>query len=430
VLLTLMPRRFFRLILISFILIFVSIFLLQASGHGPSISQISDAAAEHKAHEKVVPNQEDSHEALRPFPETPMVSPAEGDPDNRMPASWLAAVISPAQDVDRRMLIRSTWMRMYADVPFDPRFVISNPGSKWLEAVRFENRTYGDMIVLDHLPENSATANTIKTLEFYKWLVKQGRRYEFVSKIDTDLFLNARGFWDRYIEPRLANTTASSSSTPAKTTPAKTTPAKKATVERTVIGQLYYSRPHDQAYPHGSMYTHTWDLIELLAKLQEKDPVVMGEDQAVGKLLQNAGEQVHLVNMNATEKFDYDDADARTADSPWARTATHPMAMLHALYGRDELAVHQLKDRNLFMKIANAFDSKGIKAPPRFDGPEKRPPFFTRLHDFLDSFSLSTHFEGQMERIPDALYHRQGNDWIVDKVWNMGTEMTGYQKDL
>ncbi|KAL2202599.1 hypothetical protein CC79DRAFT_1360536 [Sarocladium strictum] len=415
-----MPRPFFRFVLISATLLFFSALLLGASSHGPPLSKTLKGTAT-KAHDKLFPHSTGSHAPLEPFPVTPMVSLAEGDEGrggDRMQMPWLAAVISPAYDIERRMMIRSTWMQMYADVPFDARFVVSNPGPKWTEAVRFENRTYGDIIVLDHIPENRFTANSIKTLEFYKWLLKSGRRYEFVSKIDTDLWFNARGFWHRYIEPRLTNTTTSPSSEASM----------KATVERTAIGQLYYSRPYHRAFPHGSMYTHTWDLIELLVTLQERNPVVMGEDQAVTKLLHDAGEQANLVNMNTAEKFDYDDADSRTADSAWARAATHPTATLHALYGSDVLAVHQLKDRDLFMKVATCFDSAGIKTAPRLKGPEKTPPFFTRLHDFLDSLGWSTHFEGQLERIPSWLYHQEGDDWIVNDVWNLGPDKSGFQK--
>ena len=314
---------------------------------------------------------------------------------------------------------------MYSDLPFDARFVVSNPGSKWTEAVQFENRTYGDMIVLDHLPENSVTANTIKTLEFYKYLVKQGRRYEFVSKIDTDLWFNARGFWDRYLVPRLTNAKSISS---AGSSPQP--PPMRATVEHTTIGQLYYSRNHRLVYPHGSMYTHTWDLVEDLVQYQDKYSVVVGEDRAVTTLLQKAGVRSNMVNLNATEKFDFEEADARSADSPWARAATHPTALMHALHGKDIIAVHKLKGRNLFMKIAHSFDSEGIKPTPPVDGPERGPPFYTRMHDFLDRLGVSTRYESQLDRIPASMYHQVGEDWVCDGVWNLGPDKTGYQQEL
>lgn len=57
---------------------------------------------------------------------------------------------------------------MYRDIPFDYRFVVANPGPR-------ENGTFGDIIVLDHIAEDDITANTIKTLEFYKWLPQGGR---------------------------------------------------------------------------------------------------------------------------------------------------------------------------------------------------------------------------------------------------------------
>ncbi|ROV92078.1 hypothetical protein VSDG_07574 [Cytospora chrysosperma] len=179
-------------------------------------------------------------------------------------------------------------MSMYRDVPFDGRFVVANPGPQWTDAVAKENGTFGDIIVLDHIAEDDITANTVKTLEFYKWLVYYSPRcYEFVSKMDTDTY--------------------------------------------------------DLVFPQGAMYTATWDMVALLVSLQAQFKVITGEDVAIAVLLLKAREQIKFVNFRGTEKFDFDEADTRGDGTAWARPGTHPNATYHALMGSDPMVIHQLK---------------------------------------------------------------------------------------
>lgn len=325
---------------------------------------------------------------------------------------WLITVISPATDAARRMLIRSTWMRLYRDVPFAARFVISNPGPQWTENVRIENRTFGDMIVLDHLQEDDVTANTIKTVELYKWLIDRGHRYEFVSKMDTDLWFNARGFWDRYLSPLLTNATGS--------------PA--ATVERTIIGELYYSANYDLVFPHGAMYTATWDMVELLASLQDRFNVVTGEDMAVAMLMLKGREVANMINFRGSEKFDYEDRDARGDGTAWARTNTHPSATRHAVYGTDAIAVHELKEERLFLKVADCFDEHGVREEEL--GPEQSPSFYVLWLDLMHRLNLSTHWKSRFERIPDFLWSYDNGTWVCDGIWRLGRTRSGHLEHL
>merc|ERR1712000_17132 len=350
---------------------------------------------------------------LDPFPESPMYSSTVGaDDPTKPPSPWLVTVISPATDAARRMLIRSTWMRLYRDVPFDARFVISNPGPRWMENIRIENRTFGDMIVLDHLQEDAVTANTVKTIELYKWLIGHNRKYEFVSKMDTDLFFNARGFWNRYLTPLLANQTG--------------TP--EATVERTIIGELYYSARHDLVFPHGAMYTATWDMVELLSDLQDRYHVVTGEDMAVAMLMLRGKEVANMINFKGSEKFDYEDADSRGDGTAWARSKSHGNATSHAITGQDALAVHELKDERLFLKVADCFDEHGIKEDPQ--GRDRRAPLKMWWWDLLHRFNLTIHWMSRFERIPDFLWRFDNGSWICDGIWRLGRARTGYLEEL
>lgn len=349
---------------------------------------------------------------LDPFPESPMHIPLHDSQTQGRPHSpWLAAVICAASDLENRAIIRSTWMRLFQDVPFDGRFVVSNPGPQWTEIVATENRTFGDIIVLDHLQEDDITANTVKTLEFYKWLVSHNYRYDFVSKMDTDLWLNARGFWERFLLPRISNETG----------------ILRSTAQRTVIGELYYTRSWDLVFPHGSMYTVTWDMVEMLASLQSRFNVITGEDMAIAVLMLKGRKTASFVNFRGTEKFDYDDRDSRGDGTAWAREATHPNATSHAVYGTDAIAIHQLKDQVLWLKVADCFDENGVKSVPKRSRPD-RTPFSILWFDFWVSIGFGHRYTSRLDRIPDFLWSFQNDSWVCDGIWNLGETKTGFQK--
>jgi beta-1,3-galactosyltransferase 1 len=363
-------------------------------------------------------------------------------PDQPKHRPWLAAVICAASDTEHRRKIRETWMHLYRDIPFDGRFVVANPGPKWTSRVAWENRTFGDMIVLDHVQEDDITANTVKTLEFYTWLVNHSpQKYEFVSKLDTDLWLNARGFWERFLAPRLQAVNSTTRENQLQW---------RSTVERTVIGELYYARKSDLVFPHGSMYTVTWDMLGLLSGLQDVHQVVTGEDMAVAMLLLKARERANFVNFRGSEKFNYDDRDARD-DTAWARDETHPDAVWHALVGRDPIAVHQLKTERLWGKVAACFDEGGIKVVPpplspddepeeeEEDGerrqlrnrtPRRTPPLSLQWLDFWSWTGLGHPFQSRFDMIPDFFrsMDEEGN-WIYDGIWNLGKTKEGWNGD-
>jgi beta-1,3-galactosyltransferase 1 len=308
------------------------------------------------------------------------------------------------------MKVRSTWMKLYQDVPFDGRFVVSNPGPRWTEMVAMENRTYGDMIVLDRIQEDDFTANTVKTLEFYKYLHDNNMRYEFISKMDTDSWLNARGFWDRFLLPRMT----------------KEAGRLKAAVDLTVISELYYSGPRDLVFPNGSMYTITWDLVAMFVALQTRFNVIMGEDMTFSILLLKGKKLINFVNFRGSEKFDYDDRDSRGDGTAWARAGSHPNSVSHAVGTRDAILVHHLKTDDAWFKVAACFDEFGVKEIPLPPNPEPQPPFSMRWFDFWYSMGINGIWRERFEDIPYFLWKRVENNWICDDIFNMGPTKTGY----
>ena len=303
---------------------------------------------------------------LVPFPASPMTLTDEQreEADGRH-HPWLGAVICSAWDIKRRMLIRFTWMKLYKNVPMDQRFVVSNPGPQWTQIIAMENQTYGDMIVLDHLPEDDFTANTVKTIEFYRWLKeKSPRKYEFVSKMDTDLWVNARALYDRHLVPRMDDNL-------------------KANVNFTVLGQFYYDGYHKTAFPHGALYTATWDIVELLPVLQDEFHVIAGEDVTMAWLLMKGQQKVTLATLTEAEKFEFDKKDLRPGEvTAWARNTTDVTSQWHALYGKDAIGIHQLKNDNDWLILATCFDENGIldmpTEPEQLPGPDDSKPGYPR----------------------------------------------------
>lgn len=390
--------------------------------HAPFVAPKSSNLIVHGARVSGLPQPESP---LRPFPYSSMRGYFD-DGGHREPGArppWLAAIISAVWDLDRRMLIRSSWMSLYQDLPFDMRFVICSPhsvSSQWVDAVRLENSTFGDMIVLDHLPEDDITANTIKTIEMYRWLIDHDQQYEFVSKMDTDVFFNARGFWERFIRPRLSNST---------TTDGTSSSRLRANVDHTVIGELYYSRVYDLVFPHGAMYTFTWDMVEKLAELQREHQVVTGEDMTLAMLLLKSQQVVKFVNFKGTEKFDYDPYDTRGDGTAWARPGTHPNAIKHALHGNEAIVVHELKSDHDFLAVSDCFDEQGMLPEPPVDEDARLAgtPFSLRWHDFWHSLNMSKRYQTRFGRIPDFLWSMANGTWRCDDIWDLGRFKDGFQ---
>lgn len=417
------PRRYIRIAVLVTFTFLLLVFLLKAQVTTPHHPPFEPPATKIIVHGDIVDGIPEPSYGLSPFPYSPK-QPSTSPPDgfdssfeSVVPRPWLAAVISSAGDFARRKLIRSTWMSLYRSIPFDGRFVVANPGPQWTEAVAEENKTYGDMIVLDHIAEDDITANTIKTLEFYKWLVgRSPRRYEFVSKMDTDLWLNAYGFWNRFLLPQMGRKADNLGY------------SRKS--NRTVIGELYYSKTYDLVFPHGAMYTASWDVVELLASLQEKFNVVTGEDMAVAVLLLKSRTLANFINFRGSEKFDFDEEDTRGDGTAWARPDTHPDATYHALLGgSDPIAVHQLKSEESFLKVAECFDEVGAKSEPGLEESidiSGQWSWSISWHDFLTSVGLSGQYDSRFERIPDALWSQEDGNWICDGIWDLGKTKEGY----
>jgi hypothetical protein len=272
------------------------------------------------------------------------------EPRDHLQPVWLIATISAAHSLQRRAIIRNTWQSLYRnDTVFATRFVISNPGDLWAPIIAIENATHGDIIILPHLEEDAHTANTVKTVEFLKYLTSSETKYAFVSKIDDDSYLDARTFFNNYLQPRIAfDAHKTVSETPA--------------TNRTIIGRTL--RRNTWTYPGGQFYTMTWDIVTLIATLHNKHPINdEHEDVLIGRLLHEAGEEWHHVDLPNEVAFDYQELDMRGDGTAFAADGADLESWAHGV-GPGAINPHKMKGDEEYLKVAACFDERGVVVVP------------------------------------------------------------------
>lgn len=193
-----------------------------------------------------------------------------------------------------------------------------------------ENATHGDIWALEEFKhEDAFTANHIKCMELFSELVRQqkrsGRRYDFVSKVDDDNWLNIPTFYNTFIAPRLPN-------------------GEKYNPDAlTVIGRpMNWGK--ELTYTSGRMYTVSWGILEFLAEKYQENP---GMDW----------EAYHLAEDMLPEYY------------LWANNIEHefvPVEMLQAwdiglenVVDDKTMLIHCIKNNKRLMEINTIFDDRG-----------------------------------------------------------------------
>lgn len=293
------------------------------------------------------PNEEAKDDVKAPEAE-PELSEKQGPP-------WLIATITPVDGLQRRSVIRNTWQKLYANPDqFQARFVVANITYPWGPLIEAENATYGDIISLSNIPEDAGTANSIKTVEFFKYLVHEyGQRFQFVSKIDDDSYLDVPRFWDKYLK-HLAN---------GDEEPANTAIGRK----------LNNVGGYNWTFPGGQFYTLTWDMVEVAAEQYEEHGMgpVHHEDALIGWLLDQGGADWHLVQLPSKVAYDFgggppngprgkDSKHDSDYDNPWAPKSADLNAWSHGV-GPGSINPHKMKSDYDYLRVAACFDKNGVK---------------------------------------------------------------------
>lgn len=233
-------------------------------------------------------------------------------------ARWLIATECAAKSQTRRNVIRATWQTLYRDPRFKMRFILSDYDPLWEGLIHEENATYGDIIKLEGLDPSPKISNRIKFMELLKYLVSRGETYSWVSKVDDDAFLEAKRFYDQYLEGQ---------------------PEENLTL-------ISMKNRHEAGFdwPGGAFYTVSWKLVERLTKIHSgQQDLETPEDVRVGMYLHDGKVQYDYKEMPREEMFEIPVKKARI-----------PHKITKAA-----ILIHFLKDHDTFLQVSHLFGKEG-----------------------------------------------------------------------
>jgi len=244
---------------------------------------------------------------------------------------WLLAIFLPPERIVRRAVIRSTWATRYPNPFYECRFIIGGyRSSPWATLIAAENATHGDILALENfVPDDQTTANHIKAMELFNYLVRQqrtsGRRYDFVSKVDDDNWFNIPPFYNTFIASRLPGG------------------EKHKPNALTVIGRpMSWGKPF--AYTSGRMYTVSWPTLELLAGKYAADP---GFDFEGAHLAEDMLPEYFLY----TDKIEHEFVPVEL-EQAWD-------IGLEYLVNNETMLIHGIKQDERMLDISTMFDERG-----------------------------------------------------------------------
>ncbi|KAJ3119446.1 hypothetical protein HK100_000319 [Physocladia obscura] len=250
--------------------------------------------------------------------------------------SWLIATISyyGPKAAKRRQIIRETWQKLYATPDITCRFILAkaNDPDTQLDYILFENETFGDLVVLDSIPEDSRTANTVKSIEFFKSLnpylngTNSHLRRDFVSKADDDSFIYATEFRKRYLDQNYAQ-------------------------ERTIIGRNCSGcKPY--LYAAGQFYTMSLPMIDHISQLHATNKIINMDEDALNGLLLLNNHEFHPQNytfIHVENKFAFD----------WS-PAINDSSLNNHRVTIDSLNPHKMKQDADYLLVASLFGPDGV----------------------------------------------------------------------
>ena len=204
----------------------------------------------------------------------------------------------------------------------------------WAPIIDAENATYGDIWVMeDYKNENYETANKVKNMEFFSHMAKQQRlgqirRYDFVSKVDDDNWVNLPIYWENFMASRLPGGE-------------KYRPDAMTMIARPFAWGMSY------VCPAGRMYTISWPLVEYYAKKysdhsERKHNERITEDQLMGWYLeQDKFDDLEFVVMEYEQAYDVGVEFVITNSTS------------------DTMMAHSIKSDQQMLEIGGLFDDNG-----------------------------------------------------------------------
>jgi hypothetical protein len=234
------------------------------------------------------------------------------DHDNKI----LVLVLTASMDIQRRQIMRAHQINPYKKYNLTFKFVLGNTPSEYRQIIKHENDTYGDLLILEDVPDTKDIARTIKLFETFKYIEEKLPVYKYIAKIDTDCFVNIAGFMNNYFNETVQE------------------------FELAAIGAIV--RRGRLEWIQGGFMAYSYKLMLFINKMYSKvRRTVYEEDFQMGWYLNDA--QVNYTKVEVKQghqayDFYYDFQDVFN----------------------DTIRVHELKKERDYVNVANCFDENGI----------------------------------------------------------------------
>ena len=218
-------------------------------------------------------------------------------------------------EVQRRMLIRVHQINLYRDYNISFKFVIGSPPPAYRQTVVFENKTYGDMIFLENVPDTRDMSRTIKIFELFKLIEDNYPVYKYIGKMDGDCFLNIPGFLQEFFTEEIQN-------------------YELALIAGMVRGLGKYD------WAQGGLEIYSYKLMLIINRLYESvHRTVYEEDFQIGWYLGDAEVNYTVVEIPDNRAFDF---------------RGH-----HNIFN-DTIRPHDLKIESDYLNVASCFNKDGV----------------------------------------------------------------------
>lgn len=240
-------------------------------------------------------------------------------PSNKL----LIGISSQSSDFQRRQLVRTHQIKPYNNSLYDItwKFVIFAPKPQYLEAIRNENETYGDIIALTAFNDSREASRRYKPFEWFKYVEKNIQTYKYVAKLDTDCFLNIPVFWDKYFNQTVQE------------------------LDYAIIA-LFIEQLGKLVWPMGAFEAISWKTMLLLNRLYERVNFTdEAEDLQLGWYLHDAELIYTRVAFPSEVAYDF-------------RIGCNPSWISDVPY--NALRVHELKAEKDYINVANCFNASGV----------------------------------------------------------------------
>jgi hypothetical protein len=242
---------------------------------------------------------------------------------NNLSDKLLIGISSASFDLQRRQLVRKHQIRPYNNSLYDItwRFVLLRPRDIDREALRQENNTYGDLIILETLQDSREHSRSQKLYEYFKFVETNLSMYKYVAKLDTDCFLNVPNFYKNYFNETVQE------------------------LDFAVIA-LFIENLGKMVWPMGAFEAISWKVMLLLNRLYETVGFSnWAEDLQLGWYLHDA--ELNYTKIAFPTEIAY---DFRFGCNPsWFSDVVD-----------NALRIHELKTQRDYVNVASCFNEHGI----------------------------------------------------------------------